>query len=219
VIIAVVRVSCTRQFPLEAQRGQAPFPREFISICIIIRIAKKRGFRQSWVIKIRFSCYTDDMPFLPDLLTKMKNQGAALADFFRGLPGKLTSFFAALRERGAFFDGLFPGKRKWLLFGLGAALLFSLVLVLTLMNRKPRSGPPPAEELTGPLQDVRIPREELFLPDEPGFLPGVLPERERREAWTAEDAAPYWQDPLKSGEEPWRDQVESVIDDLLERVP
>lgn len=159
------------------------------------------------------------MPFLPDMLTKMKNQGAVLADFFRGLPGKLTSSFAAIRKGGAFFDGLFSGKRKWLFFGFGAALSLSLVLVLVLMNRKPRSGPSPAEELAGPIQDIRIPREELFFPDEPDFLPGVLLERERREVWTAEDAAPYWQDPLKSGEEPWRDQVESVIDDLLERAP
>lgn len=215
----MMRVSCTRQFPLEAQRGQAPFPREFISICILIMIAKKRSFRQSWVIKIRFSCYNDDMPFLPDMLTKLKNQGAVLVDFFKGLSGKLTSLFAAIRERGAFFDGLFPGKRKRLLFGLGAVLLLSLVLVLILMNRKPHSGPSPVENLSGPIQDIRIPREELFLPEEPDFLPGVLPERERREAWTAEDAAPYWRDPLKSGEEPWRDQVESVIDDLLERAP
>jgi hypothetical protein len=32
--IAFLSVSCTRQFPLELQSGQAPLPREFISICM-----------------------------------------------------------------------------------------------------------------------------------------------------------------------------------------
>jgi hypothetical protein len=182
---------------------------------MFIRIAKKRRLRQPWVIKIRFSCYTGDMPFLPDLLTKLKIPGA-LAGFFRGLPGKAASVCAALREKG-FAGGVFRGKRTWLLFGLGAALLLALALLSA--NRKPRSGPLPPAELTGPVQEARIPPEELFLPDEPDFLPGVLLERERREAWTGEDAAPYWQDPLKYGEEPWREQVESAIDDLLERAP
>jgi len=64
-----------------------------------------------------------------------------------------------------------------------------------------------------------IPAEELFLDDEPDFLPGVLLERERRTSWTEEDAAEYWQDPLKLGEQGWRDKIESAIDEYLERVP
>jgi hypothetical protein len=185
------------------------------------KIAKKQGLRQSRVLKIRFSCYNKNMPFLPDLLTKLKNSAAVLAGFFKGLPGKIFALLAGLREKSVPSGKLFRGKGKWLLIGLGAALIlllffFAAVLV---MSRNSRSGPPPAEELTGPAQGVRIPREELFLPDEPDFIPGVLLERERREVWTAEDAAPYWRDPLKGGEEPWREQAESVIDELLERVP
>jgi hypothetical protein len=42
-----VSVSWTRQFPLEAHRGQAPFPREFISIYILVKITEKGGFHQS----------------------------------------------------------------------------------------------------------------------------------------------------------------------------
>ena len=64
-----------------------------------------------------------------------------------------------------------------------------------------------------------IPAEELFLPDEPDFLPGVLLERERRTSWTEQDAAEYWQDPLRSGEEQWREAIETAIDEFLERVP
>jgi hypothetical protein len=105
---------------------------------------------------------------------------------------------------------------------LGAALvllLLSLAAVLVIMGRRTRAGPPPPEESAGPVQGGGIPREELFLPGEPDFIPGVLPARERRNFWTPEDAAPYWQDPLKQGEEPWREQAESVVDELLERVP
>ena len=64
-----------------------------------------------------------------------------------------------------------------------------------------------------------IPAEELFLPEEPDFLPGVMPDRERRTEWTAEDAAPFWKDPLKDGEEQWRNYIEKTVDEILENVP
>jgi len=64
-----------------------------------------------------------------------------------------------------------------------------------------------------------IPAEDLFLPDEPDYIPGVLLRRDRRSSWTDEDALEYWQDPLKNGEEQWREKIESSIDEYLERVP
>jgi hypothetical protein len=64
-----------------------------------------------------------------------------------------------------------------------------------------------------------IPAEDLFLPDEPDYIPGVLLQRDRRSNWTEEDASEYWQDPLKYGEEQWREKIESSIDEYLERVP
>jgi hypothetical protein len=177
-------------------------------------------------MKSRFCCYNDDMPFLSDLLTKLKKPGAAAAAFFRNLPGTLSALRKPSAEPDAggkgFWSGRFsPERRKWLLVGLGALLvllLLSLVAALLIQGRQTRPGPPP-EDPAGPVQEGRIPREELFLPEEPDFIPGVLPDRERRNFWTPEDAAPYWQDPLKYGEEPWREQAESVIDELLERVP
>ena len=66
---------------------------------------------------------------------------------------------------------------------------------------------------------LQIPAEELFLPDEPDYIPGVLLERDRRSSWTFEDAEEYWEDPLRSGEEQWREKIEKAIDDFLERVP
>ena len=64
-----------------------------------------------------------------------------------------------------------------------------------------------------------IPHQELFLPDEPDFIPEVLLERERRLSWTEEDAAMYWQDPLRYGEEQWREKIEAAIDEFMERIP
>ena len=66
---------------------------------------------------------------------------------------------------------------------------------------------------------LAIPAEDLFLPDEPDFLPGVLLERDRRASWTEQDAVEYWQDPLRFGEEQWREKIETAIDEFLERVP
>ena len=66
---------------------------------------------------------------------------------------------------------------------------------------------------------VIIPPDELFLPSEPDFIPGVMLEREQRTVWTAEDAAPLWQDPLKNGEQAWRDLIEKTIDDIMESIP
>jgi hypothetical protein len=146
-------------------------------------------------IKIRFSCYNEGMPFLPDLLTKIKNWGAAGKERFRG-------------RKGFIFIGL----------GLLLGLCF-LIAVLLVMNHTADTGPRTAGDGNGLPQRSPIPPEELFLPAEPDFLPGVTLERERRQSWTAEDAEPYWQDPLKSGEEPWRDRVEAVVDELLERAP
>ena len=68
-------------------------------------------------------------------------------------------------------------------------------------------------------RQIAIPPEELFLPDEPDFIPGVLLEREQRSGWTEQDASDYWQDPLRYGEEQWREKIEIAIDEFLERVP
>jgi len=44
------------------------------------------------------------------------------------------------------------------------------------------------------------------LPDEPDYIPGVLLKRDRKLNWTEKDAEEFWQDPLKNGEEPWREK-------------
>jgi len=97
--------------------------------------------------------------------------------------------------------------------------VFSLLLTLSViisMVKKAEKSPAEHERIT---VISPIPAGELFLPDEPDFIPGVLPERERKTVWTEEDAAEFWQDPLTQDEEQWRDKIEAAIDEFLERVP
>ncbi|MDR2258687.1 MAG: hypothetical protein LBE14_06015 [Treponema sp.] len=160
------------------------------------------------------------MPFPPDLLTKLKNLGAAAAGFLKGLGEKGGRCFT--RVRGVLQEKLPQGGKQRIFIGLGAALallLLALLAVLVVLNHNAGAGFRAAGDKGGVPQKTPIPPEELFLPAEPDFLPEVMLERERRQAWTAEDAEPYWQNPLKTGEEPWRDRVEAAVDELLERVP
>jgi len=98
-----------------------------------------------------------------------------------------------------------------------AIVLLVLISILLMINR--------TRDITNAAQPasiserVIIPPEELFLSEEPDFIPGVLLDREPRTSWTAEDVIQYWQDPLKDGEEPWRQHIEKTIDELMERVP
>jgi hypothetical protein len=165
---------------------------------------------------------------------KVKDMAARLfsglnaGSFFRAAAERVVNLFHRVVELvkgwGEKLWALLPvsvrEKLPWLeeKFGFmlaGAALVLIILLVAVLTTGKPALERPEAA-VSGSLP---IPPEELFLPDEPDFLPPVILERERRDAWTADDAEPYWYNPLEQGEEEWREWVEQVIDDLLERVP
>ena len=114
-----------------------------------------------------------------------------------------------------------PGERQRLVLlcaGGGLALLLLLFAGVSLLTGGGSAKAVPQAGINPPVRAV-IPPDEVFLPEEPDFVPGVILELERRSSWTASDAAPWWQDPLKNGEEQWREQVEMVVDNLLERVP
>ena len=97
---------------------------------------------------------------------------------------------------------------------LAVLLIFSVIMSIVKSGKKELPFEPERLRLLS-----AIPAEELFLPDEPDFLPEVILQRERRTNWTEQDASEYWQDPLRLGEEQWRDKIESAIDEFLERVP
>jgi hypothetical protein len=162
------------------------------------------------------------MPFFQILMTKIHTLCAAIANFFRGLAGKR----APVGLWGKFSDCVsgvlekIPVEKRRLFFigASGGLALVLLICIAAMLMQKPPAADIPSRA-NAPARPVLIPPEELFLPDEPDFIPGVLLERERRQQWTAEDAVPYWQDPLKNGEERWRNSLELAIDELLERVP
>ncbi|MCL1954827.1 MAG: hypothetical protein FWF68_08585 [Spirochaetes bacterium] len=109
------------------------------------------------------------------------------------------------------------GKRRFALICTAAfAVILSFSVIFPLVNSEGGKKPDEPEKIK---INIPIPAEELFLPDEPDFIPGVLLERERRSSWTEHDAEEFWQDPLKYGEEQWREKIEAAIDEFLERVP
>jgi len=108
-------------------------------------------------------------------------------------------------------------KRRFVLIctaALSVLLIISVIISISAHSRKKKSAENERAVIFSP-----IPPEELFLPDEPDFLPGVILERDRRLDWTEQDASQYWQDPLMYGEEQWREKIEAAVDELLERVP
>jgi hypothetical protein len=143
-----------------------------------------------------------------------------------GLGDIFSSIKSSILTIGA---GFLTGTKKLLqshsrlvvvfLGALGIILCLLVVLGVVIHNRRipPSAAPsPPLSEVFKPLP---IPPEELFMPGEPDFLPEVLLEREPRESWTADDALPFWTDPLKENRRVWQGRVEGMIDELLERLP
>jgi len=131
--------------------------------------------------------------------------------FYEGIVGRVR----LIQER---FQKLSAEQKRR--FALICTAAFSLILIISVIfsvvarGRGRDSAENERIEILSP-----IPAEELFLPDEPDFIPGVLLEREQRTSWTEEDASEHWQDPLKYGEEQWREKIEAAIDDFLEGVP
>jgi hypothetical protein len=79
----------------------------------------------------------------------------------------------------------------------------------------------------GAQDDTELPSEytrkaveeaDVFLPEEPDFLPEALLPREQRPVWTIEDARPYWTNPAGAGREFWLENAEKTIDTLLENI-
>ena len=117
------------------------------------------------------------------------------------------------------FQKLTAGQKRQ--FAVICTLIFAGILTFSVLVSLRLGGGEKKEKIEplGPVIIAPIPAEDLFLPDEPDYIPGVLLKRDRRSNWTEENAMEFWQDPLKDGEEQWREKIESSIDDYLERVP
>ncbi|MDR0525082.1 MAG: hypothetical protein LBG90_04350 [Spirochaetaceae bacterium] len=98
-----------------------------------------------------------------------------------------------------------------------AVILFLPGLVQDFIDKNPELSTDYSRKLDN--TPITLPVEELFLPDEPDFLPEVLLEQEPRSQWTPEDARPFWQNPENEDPEQWQKQIKTVIDELLKGVP
>ncbi|MDR0302418.1 MAG: hypothetical protein LBI04_08940 [Treponema sp.] len=116
------------------------------------------------------------------------------------------------------FTNLTDEQKRRIVLICTAIFAAALILSVLLSLKKPEKNMQPDDQNRINFQ-IAIPPDEIFLPDEPDFVPGVIPEREQRTVWTEQDALEYWQDPLKEGEEQWREKIETEIDKFLERVP
>jgi hypothetical protein len=115
---------------------------------------------------------------------------------------------------------LFRTQPKLILICLVACAAFLILCVtLVMVSVRGDAGTGNGQDMSGTFSPRPVPPEEFFLPDEPDFLPETLPEREKREFWTEEDALPFWTDPLDEGTAEYTDLMSTVIDDLMERVP
>jgi hypothetical protein len=160
------------------------------------------------------------MSFPPAPLLKIT---ARIREAFDGMFRMAAEGAARLRDRLLLtLEGL-PSQKRRLVYIAAAVFVVLFVLIVAgavQLGRGSRDTISSVGTSVGSGQQrVVIPPGELFYPDEPHYIPGVLLEREQRTSWSAEDAAPYWQDPLKSGEQQWRDNIEMTIDRIMESVP
>jgi len=158
------------------------------------------------------------MPRLPESIrsffSKVRNSG-----FFRWAENKTAGLRGRLKQKLDKLLARLPADRRIILtMAIGVPVILLLFITgASLMSKEKNVKPkaPPENSII----TRRIPPEDTFLPDEPDFVPGVMLEREKRTQWTADDAMPWWQDPLKDGEQEWRDQIEKTVDEIMESVP
>jgi hypothetical protein len=134
----------------------------------------------------------------------------------KSFPGKINELFSVLVNRiKNFINNVGPDKRKLMLIGLGALVVLFLILAITVgvsSSKKRRMASPDTVE-----RNLAIPKEELFIPAEPDFVPEFIFEREKRRFWSLEDIRQYWRTP-DSGDR-WRDEIKSAVDKLMEGIP
>ena len=164
------------------------------------------------------------MPSPPHLKTQIQNVTARVGALFHQVLEKAAGLrVRILAATDRLLDRVPQEKRRLVVMG-AAGFLAAVLLVIIGVSLATRDGPgerrvaATADQQSQP-QRAAIPSDELFLPFEPDFVPGVILGREQREEWTVEDAAPLWQNPLKNGEQEWRDLIEKTVDTIMESVP
>jgi hypothetical protein len=132
----------------------------------------------------------------------------------------LKWFFSKLTERPASeIKKLFEKKTARIAAAGFAALAVAVPLVIAITARitmEIQNNEPSGDMV---FQPDPIVAADLFIPDEPDFLPPVILEQQRKTVWTEADAAEFWTDPLEFSDEYWRQKLSQSIDRLLESLP
>ena len=114
------------------------------------------------------------------------------------------------------FGSIFPasGKktRQPIIVGgiAGFLLILIIVAIATSVGGREANIPLAAQSIHA------IAPEELFIPDEPNFLPDFLLEREPRHFWSVDDIRPYWRTP--GAQDFWQGIIRSTVEELMENV-
>jgi hypothetical protein len=127
----------------------------------------------------------------------------------------------ALTVEDTLLERVDPEKRRFVHYGIVGffAVIFVVIIMGLVLSRTPSDKETASTANFNVPRSSLIPPDELFLPEEPDFVPGIMLEREQRIQWTAADAVPFWQDPLKNGEQEWRNLIEKTVDEIMESVP
>jgi hypothetical protein len=108
--------------------------------------------------------------------------------------------------------------RKILMLAVGVIVFLSLTLVvISLINAesaKKLQSPIPVENS----RLISIPLEDIFLPDEPDFLPNAILKKQPKK-WDAQDARPFWTNPLENDSFQWQDNIKNTVDKIMEKTP
>jgi hypothetical protein len=154
------------------------------------------------------------MRFLWGLPEKLRGLVSKVPD----LAGEIPAFLNKNLSRET-FEEIIHSKYRFVFLGIGIALLFLIIVMIVFGFAAGKGADRQVESMADVFPDALIQAQDLFLPDEPDFLPSLIPERERRETWTGEDAGEFWYDPLGRGERLWRERARRTVDQLLESVP
>jgi len=133
--------------------------------------------------------------------------GTILTDLSEKIKNALSSFAEFIRSH----------SRIAILVAAAFLLVILLLLVLSIMSH--RQSKAEQESRPVPQGSSGGAAEDFFLPYEPNFVPDILLEKEPRDAWTEEDARPFWTDPMDGNEGVWQKRIEKGIDSLLEHIP
>jgi hypothetical protein len=142
----------------------------------------------------------------------------ALSDIVKGV--KNLPVQNAIKSLVSVQSDLHKRKIMPMVVGGCVAIVLCLLAILMITGRETGQKLVPVQKTVQleTRKTVTIPPEELFLPDEPDFLPTVILEREPRK-WSAEDALPFWTNPLENNPSQWQNDIKSVVDGIMERVP